>query len=131
MTTSVTAPIPADRLMFWHPIRDEPVTEYYFVWGPVARSSSADREFRLRNVSYLYQAQQIAVTLYEFGAPARSIAAQHLLSTDGFAFTAAIDVGDLPPRATTGRLVLRRVTAPDADLGDGDIQLLAAAEEWV
>jgi hypothetical protein len=125
----MTAPV--DALLFWHPVRDEPLAADYFEWGPVARGSSADRPFRLRNGSVHYTAEDIVVTMSEFGAPTRSVAAQHFLSTDGWNFSDSINAGSLKPSGTSNTLTLRRVTALDADLGVGDVQLRAEASDWV
>ena len=119
-----------DVLAFWHPTLNAPLDEHYFQWGHVARSSSADRQFRMRNQSFLYTAAGITVSVTEIVAATRSVAAQHYLSTNGSTFTAALSIGNLAPRGITEILTLRRVVALDADIGDGDFQLLAHADEW-
>lgn len=119
-----------DVLAFWHPTKALALDEHWFDWGVVVPGSSADRQFRLRNLSRQYTAKAVAVTVTELGAPARSVAAQHYLSTDGTTFAAALAVGDLLPGGVTGLLTLRRVVAADADEGDGDFQLYAHADDW-
>lgn len=121
-----------DVLAFWHPYRDEALTENYLPWGPVARGSSADKPVRVRNLSAAYTAVDVVVSVTEMGIaePTRPVATQHLLSTDGRRFTATVHLGALPPGAVSGLITLRRVTAVDADLGDGDFQLLAHPTEW-
>lgn len=118
-----------DTLEFWQPLRDWVIDENYLPWGTVARNSSADKQLRVRNASLVYTASAVTVTVQEMGLaePTRSVAAQHLLSTDGRTFAAAVTIGTLPPGGVSGRITLRRVTAADADLGDGDFQLLAHA----
>ncbi len=122
---------PVEALQFWHPIRDEALLDDYFNWGAVARGSSADRTFRIHNGSVHYTAQDIVINLAEFGTPTRSVAAQHFLSSDGWNFAASITVGDLKSSGTSTVLTLRRVTAPDADTGSGNVQMLAHATDWV
>ncbi len=118
-----------DILEFWQPYRDWVIDENYLPWGTVARNSSADKHFRVHNASLDYNATAVTVTVEEMGLaePTRSVAVQHLLSTDGRTFAATVTVGTLPPGGISGRLTLRRVTAPDADYGEGDFQLLAHA----
>lgn len=122
---------PVDSLMFWHPIYDRQLDADFFDWGNVARGSSADRRFRVRNASSQYTATDVVISMFEYGLPALSVAAQHFLSTDGLNFAASVDVGTLHPHATSAALVLRRVTAPDSDYGSLDMQLLAHATDWV
>jgi hypothetical protein len=122
-----------DCLEFWHPTRDQPADEATLDWGVIARSSSADRLIRLRNLSTAYVASGVVVSVEELGVfePARSIAAQHLLSLDGRRFQSTVELGDLAPRAVGPPITVRRVTAPDADYGLGEYQLLAHPTAWV
>ena len=121
-----------DTLEFWHPQRDEKLDENYFPWGVAVPGSSADRVFRVRNLSHTYTAVDVVVSLQEMGIaePTLSVAAQHYLSVDGRTFAATAALGSLAPRAVSDRITLRRVTALDADPGFGDFQLLAHPTEW-
>lgn len=121
-----------DTLAFWHPTRDEALDETYFPWGVAVPASSADKQFRVRNLSYAYTALAVTVSLQEMGvyAPALPVAVQHYLSTDGTRFQSTASLGDLAPRATSARITLRRVTSPDADPGEGEFQLLAHPSGW-
>jgi hypothetical protein len=118
-----------DGLEFWEPYRDWPIDENYLPWGEVARGSSADKQFRVHNMSTDYTATAVVVSVQEMGLadPTRSVAAQHLLSADARTFTATLGLDTLPPGGVSDRLTLRRVVAPDADSGQGDFQILAHA----
>jgi hypothetical protein len=122
-----------DTLAFWHPYRDIELDENYLPWGIIAPGSSADKDVRVKNCSANYTAIDVTVSVdtMDIEEPALSVAVQHLLSTDGQRFIAAVDIGTLPPGATSSRITVRRVTSLDADLGDGDFQLLAHPTEWV
>lgn len=128
----MTTPVYNDYLAFWHPTRDEALNENYFPWGIVAPGSSADREFRVRNMSFNYTASGITISLTEIALepPDLSVSAQHFLSKDGQRFTATIAIGSLGPRVVSPRYTLRRVTAPDADVAFGEFQLVATADAW-
>lgn len=123
-------PTLADYLTFWHPTRDEALSENHFSWGDVEPGSSADREFRVRNMSASYKAGGITISLTEIRDYTRATSLQHLLSRDGHLFTATVAVGMLLPYAVSQRLTLRRVVAPDADSDLGEFQLVATATEW-
>ncbi len=121
-----------DTLVFWQPFRDLPLDENYLPWGTVAPGSSADKQLRVFNASYDYTATSILVSVQEMGLadPTRSVSAQHLLSTDGQHFTATVTLPVLAPRGVSVPVTLRRVVAPDADLGSGDFQILAHPVSW-
>lgn len=132
-STQPAAPELLDRLAFWHPRDDVALTPNDLDWGVVVRKSSADKQFRIRNLSPNYTAGDIVISLEEMGIfePTREVAAQHFLSTDGRRFGDSVSIGALAPLAMSDPIVLRRVVAPDADLGQGDFQLLAHANEWL
>jgi hypothetical protein len=119
-----------DVLAFWHPTKSMALDEHWFQWGVVVPGSSADKQFRVRNLSNHYTARSITVTFTELGSPARSVAAQHYLSRNGTTFTATLGLGDMQPGGVSTVLTVRRVVAADADEGDGDFQLLAHADDW-
>lgn len=122
-----------DTLAFWHPTQDTELGDDYLDWGPVARASSADRAVRVRNCSADYVAVGVTVSLAappggDLGTP--TTAGQHLLGTDGTTFAATATLGDLDPLQTSGPVWVRRVTAPDANAGEGQFLLVAAPDAW-
>ncbi len=121
-----------DRLTFYHPDLEQALTQTYLAWGEIPRVSSEDRVLRVKNLSYTYTAHEVTIRFTEqgIGDPLRSVAAQHYLSLDGETFTATVNVGNLDPQAMSEIVTVRRVTAPDADLGFGDVQLIAEAAAW-
>ena len=123
----------ADTLEFWHPQFNERLALDYFDWGRVVPGSSADRPFRLKNVSSTYTASDITVSVQEMntGGGSVSVAKQHYLSSDERFFSATVTVSGLAPQAVSDRLILRRVTSLDADPGEHDFQLLAHAATWL
>ncbi len=121
-----------DTLAFWAPYSDERLAVDYFDWGVAVPGSSADKEFRVRNLSSVYTARDVEVSIQELntGDATVSVAAQHYLSLDGRNFAAVAQIGSLAAQAISDRIVLRRVTAINADLGEHDFQLLAHADSW-
>jgi hypothetical protein len=121
-----------DTLDFWHPRQDRKVPDDWFEWGVVARGSSADKQFRVRNLSSHYTAVDVIVSLDQLGIhdPALEVDVQHLLSRDGRSYFATVNIGNLIPRAVSPLITLRRVTSRDADEGPGEFQLSAAATDW-
>lgn len=122
----------ADVLAFWHPTNDEALPATWFDWGTVARGSSDDTSFRIRNMSTLYDATDVTVSLLAFGVPGSPAAeTQHYLSTDQYVFTASVTLSDLAAATTSIRIWLRRVTPSTATTGGGfGFQIRALAASW-
>lgn len=120
-----------DYLTLWHPVADEEMDEYYLNWGPAAPGSSADVPVRVKNMSEVYFANDIVLSVYDTGDVATpSVAAQHLVSVDGATFAATVNMGDLAPQAISGPVTLRRVTDPAAQLDEFDFLLHADPTSW-
>ncbi len=121
-----------DTLEFWHPDRNISLPADYFDWSAVVRGSSADRLFRIKNMSAMYDAVSVAVTLQTLNLAEVDLTAdlQHFLSVDGARFSASVNLGTLAAGATSAPVHLRRVVAPTADVGAADFQILAHAESW-
>ncbi len=111
-----------DTLIFWMYAADGAVDSLTF--GNSPRRSSSDVMFRLRNLSALYTAQDVTVTIT--GERAHT----YYLSLDGDLFTAQIELGDLAPGTYTEGITLRRVTPSDAPLGDEAVKVIATAASW-
>lgn len=106
------------------------LTDYYN-WGEVIRRSSADKYLRVANLSTVYTAHVVTLTVADTGSAASpSQAAMHLLSADGLVFRASLEIGDLPPGTTSEILTLRRVVPSDADLGAWTYRIMATPVVW-
>jgi hypothetical protein len=105
-----------NRLALWHPTLDQRVTPAYFDWGNVPRSSSADRLFRVKNVSSTLTASSVRVAMEALTDTTPSVPGQHSISSDGTTFLAQVNIGSLSPGAISGPLTLRRVIPSNAVL---------------
>lgn len=114
-----------NRLALWHPTLDERVTPAYFDWGNVPRSSSADRLFRVKNLSASLTANSIRVAMETFTDTTPSVPAQHTLSHAGGSFLAQVNIGTLAPGAISSAVTLRRVTPSNAVLSLWAFRLFA------
>lgn len=126
-------PVPGanpDRLEIWHPTNDERVTPAYFDWGNVPRGSSADKLFRVKNISPSLTAESIRVAMEIATDGTPSVPGQHTLSVGGGSFLSQVNVGDLAPGAISQPVTLRRVTASDAQLGVFAFRVFAEAQVW-
>lgn len=120
-----------DRLVFWDPSASAQLLGPAFDWGNVPRSSSADKTFRVKNVSTVKTAQSIVVSAEAITDTSPSVPGQMLFSTDGTTFTATINIGDLAPGAVSSVLTMRRVTPSNAVLSVWTYRTKAIAASWV
>lgn len=93
-------------------------------FGAVAPRSSDDTLMRVVNASETYQAEDVAVVL------SGPDATQMWLSLDGDVFSAAINVGDIPPSSASIIFTLRRVTPGTAPDGACTADLAATPTSW-
>lgn len=110
-----------DRLRLWHPTLDEPLDDNnasdgaYLDWGDVARGTTQDRTFRIKNNSASLTANSIALSPQALTDTTPTIVGQHTLS-DGGAFSGSINIGNLSPGAISSVITLRRTIASNATL---------------
>ena len=130
-------PIPGanpNRLEIWHPTLDQRTIPAYFDWGDTPRSSSADKPFRVKNLSGSQTASSVRVAqemLTDAPSPAPSVVGQHTLSADGgTTFLPQVNVGTLAPGAISSIVTIRRNTPSNAQLGLWAPRLFAEANSW-
>lgn len=119
-----------NRLAIWNPALDEPIGGAYFDWGDSPRSSSADRTFRVKNLSGSLTANNITVSFDALTDGAPAVAGMHLVSDDGTTFAATELIASLAPGAISSVLTLRRVLPSNAPLGLWAPRIHAVADTW-
>lgn len=121
-----------NRLALWHPTLDQRVTPAYFDWGNVPRSSSADRLFRVKNLSPTLSATSVRVAMEALTDGSPSVPGQHSVSADGSTFLAQVNIGTLAPGAISAPLTLRRITPTNAALSLWSFRVFAESTTgWV
>lgn len=120
-----------DRLVMWDPTASSLLAANALDWGNTPRSSSADRTFRIKNVSTTQTAQGIIISGEANTDFTPSVPGQYLYSSNGTTFTATLNIGDLAPTAVSSVLTIRRVTPSNAALGVHAFRVKAAATTWV
>ncbi len=124
-----------DRLRMWHPTLDEPLDDNtsadgaFLDFGDVARSTSQDRAFRIKNNSATMTANSISVSIDVPTDTAPTVASQHTLS-DGGAFASSINIGNLAPGATSSVITIRRITLSNAGLSLWTGRVIADPGSW-
>lgn len=119
-----------DRLAIWHPTLDEPIDGAYFDWGDSPRSSSADRTFRVKNLSASLTANDITLSFDALTDGSPSVAGMHLVSDDGTTFAATETISSLGPGVISSVMTMRRVLSSDAPLGPWAPRIHAIADSW-
>lgn len=119
-----------DRLAFWLPSTDAEVPANYFDWGNVPRGSSADKTFRIKNISGDLTANDIVLYAEALTPGTPSVVGMTSLSNDGSLFSASLDLGDLAPAALTGVLTIRRNVPTNAQVSVWSARLVADVTSW-
>lgn len=119
-----------NRLALWHPTLDQRVTPAFFDWGNVPRNSSADRTFRVKNLSAVQTANSVRVAMEALTDTTPSVPGQHSISSDGSSFLAQVNIGALSPGAISGVLTLRRVIPSNAALSLWSFRIFAESTTW-
>jgi hypothetical protein len=110
-----------DKLRTWHPTLDEPLDDNtsadgaFFDWGDVARGTTQDRAFRIKNNSATLTANSIVLSPEVLTDTSPTVASQMTLS-DGGAFTGSLNIGSLAPGVISPVITLRRTIASNATL---------------
>ena len=125
----------ADTLRIWHPTLDEPLDDptaadgAYLDWGDIARGTSADRTFRIKNNSTTLTANAITISSEVFTNTTPAIESQMLYS-DGGAFATTISIGNVAPNSLSSVITARRATDLSATLGLWTGRTTVEAGSW-
>lgn len=121
-----------ERLEFWNPTVDLPIPAGFLDWGDVPLSSSADKSFRVRNMSSLKTANAIVLD-FLLAASSTSPAPDgfFLLSADsGETWASTLDIAALAPNSVTGEILVRRTVPLGAQLSNWAPRLSADVGSW-
>jgi hypothetical protein len=117
------------RLEIWHPTSDIRLPANWLEWGDIPRGSSADKTFRIKNLSPSQTANTITISPESATDTSPSVAGQHLVSNGG-GFSSSQSIASLAPGAISGVHTLRRVTPTNATLALWTLRLKAVAASW-
>lgn len=120
-----------DRIAAWHPTLDQPLPPTQFDWGNVPRSSSADRSFRIKNLSATLTAEDIDVYTEALTPGVPSVAGMHTISGNGGStFLSSFTIDSLAPGAISDVLILRRTVPDDAQVSVWSARVAADVTTW-
>jgi len=120
-----------DRLAFWHPTLNEEVSADYFDWGNVPRGSSADRSFRIKNLSTVLTANNVTVYSEALTPGIPSVAGMHTVSSNsGSTFLSSVTITSVLPGAISGPVILRRVIPANSQVSVWSSRIAADVTNW-
>lgn len=120
-----------DRLALWHPTSDARLPHTWFDWGNTPRSSSADRQFRIKNLSTHLDATDIDLYCEALTPGSPSVAAMHTFSIDGGStFESALNLSRLEPGEISDVITLRRVVPANAQVSVFSARVAADVNLW-
>lgn len=108
-----------DFLRAWSPTQDASMVPGWLAWDDAVPSSSADKVFRIKNLSDSLTAYDITISAQdESGYPAPYPKDQLLFSVDaGATWLDAVTIGALGPETVSGSVLIRRTTPSNSLLG--------------
>lgn len=118
-----------DRIRIWHPTLDQEVGGAYFDQGNVPRGSTLDTQFRLKNNSSTYTANNVVVSIEALTDTSPSVPGQYTFSTGG-SYAATQNISSIAPLGTSGLITLRRITPTNATLSLWDARIKAIPTTW-
>lgn len=124
-----------DRLRMWHPTLDEPLDDNtsadgaHFDWGDIQRNTSSDKTFRIKNNSATLTANSIVISQETLSDTSPTVNSQFTFS-DGGAFAASIDIGNLAPGALSPVITKRFARPSNASLSLWTSRTVANPGSW-
>jgi len=118
-----------NRLALWHPTLNQPVEAAYFDWGDAGQGTTADRPFRVKNLSATLSANSITCSTDALTDTSPTVLSQHTLSNGG-SFASTASAGTLAAGAISGVLTLRRTLSSSAVMGLWALRVNAVATSW-
>lgn len=122
--------VPTDRLAIWHQTDNNEVGGAHFDWGNAPRGSSADKVFRIKNVSPDLKAKGITLYAEALTPGVPSVAGMHTFSLNGVTFLPSVVVPDLNPGAITPVYFVRRVVPTNAQVSVWSARMIADVSLW-
>ena len=124
-----------DTLRIWHPTLDQPLDSAtstngaYLDWGDVARGTSQDRQFRVKNNSATLTSNSVTISSEALTDTTPNLGPQFTYS-DGGAFSANINIGNISPGAISPVITVRRSTDVSATLSIWSLRTVIEAASW-
>jgi hypothetical protein len=127
---AISSSATADRLAFWQPATDAEVGPAHFDWGNVPRGTSADKSFRLKNLSSTLTATDIDVFAEALTPGTPSVAGMRLFSLNGTTWTSTVNIASLAPGAISPVIYVRRVVPTNAQVSVWTARIIADVGSW-
>lgn len=126
------ATTPGDRLEFWHPTLDQPLrqTPGLTDWGNRPRSTSATKQFRVKNHSPGLTASSIVVGIDELSPASPTLASMTQVRYNGGAYGATAAIASLGPGAVSEIIEVKQDLTASAVMGLWTQRLSAVAGSW-
>lgn len=120
-----------ERVAFWEPTLDQEVGPAHFDWGNVPRGSSADKTFRIKNLSGTLTAESVELYVEALTAGTPSVGSMFVFSTNGGAtFLSSVNLGDFLPGAVSPVITIRRIVPASAQISVWSARIAADVTQW-
>lgn len=121
-----------DRLSFWHPSLDQPLsqTPAWMDWGDRPRGTSATKQVRVKNISGSMTASNVTVGMEALTDTTPAMVGQHDFALDGVTFTPTVSIASLAPGEISPIITVRQTLASSASLSLWWQRIYANAGSW-
>lgn len=122
-----------DRLEFWHPTLNQSLnaTPAWFDWGNRPRSTSATKQFRIKNLSTILTASGITVGVEALTDASPTFVSQHTFSLDGGStFSPTVTISSLSPGQFSPVITVKQDLSASAALSLWAQRFYANAGSW-
>lgn len=127
----VSATATTDRIALWQPSVDSKITPQFFDWGNTPRSSTADKTFRIKNLSSTLNANNINIYVESLTPGSPSVGGMMLLSDNGGStFLTSLLIPTLAPGAISSVLTVRRTLPSNSQVSVWSARIAADVTSW-
>jgi hypothetical protein len=122
----------SDRLEFWHPTLDQPLsqTPAHFDWGDRPRSTTVNKQVRVKNLSATLTAGSITVGMEALTDSSPTFVGQHTFSYNGGAYGATCSISSLAPNTISEIVDVEQALTGTASLSLWAQRIYANAGTW-
>lgn len=122
----------SQRIAFWMPSTNVPVSPTHFDWGNAPRATTDDKTFRIKNLSSTLTANDIELYVEALTPGTPVVSGMHTLSIDdGATFQTVQAIATLAPGEVSDVIILRRVVPSNAQVSVWSARISADVSEWI
>lgn len=121
----------SDRIVFWHPTLNQEVSASHFDFGDISNNNEYTKQFRLKNVSTIRSANNIAITLDTTTSATPSLINQFSLSDDGVTYSTSLNLDFLGKENMSNIFYVKKNIVLESESGPYSLRIKTNPQVWV